>query len=139
MTSRRDGVHFLPPEMRLLRALPPRSVPTYTHCFYERLYASQGRDQRFPDLPAFRNFVSYQVRFLNAVISGVRCSSASDPITIARLNHRLLPDDFDHLRLLVSELVAHQLLEEAAGAECTAYFGVAKGQLFPAAAAPSQS
>lgn len=116
----------------------PVTVPTYTHRFYERLYAHNRCAGRFADVPAFRDFVGYQVRLLNAVMARVRGLGASDPMTIARLNARLLAEDLDDLCEVIAELVEHQLMAQGVADRCIEHLQLVKLTIFPAAA-PSAS
>ena len=120
-------------ERRLVRVIPPLSVPTYTHRYYEQLFGVERRPTRFRDLPAFRDFVWYQVRLLNAAIARARQIGVSDPETIARLNHRLTAQDLCDLSALVIELHEHGLLTSEVASQCRAYFCTLQERLFPEA------
>ena len=117
----------------MVRVRPPLSVPTYTHLFYERLFACEARVARFRDVPAFRDFVSYQVRLLNAVIARVRGFGGSDAMTIARLNHRLTAHDLLDMDALVDELSEQGLLDPEVASQCRDHLHTLRLALFQGA------
>ncbi len=107
-----------------------RTVPTYTHDFYARAYQGQRMSARFQDLVAFRSFVTYQVRLVNAVISRVRGVGSNDPVAIARLNTRLQLEDLDELKLLFQEMTLHRLLSEEVGQQCLEHIDLMGAVIF---------
>jgi hypothetical protein len=90
---------------------PPLTIPTFIHNFYECMRADADQS-RFRDLPAYRGFVNYQVRFLTSIHARCKGYQIDEPETIARLNVNLRESDFRGLRELITALGSAGLLAE---------------------------
>jgi hypothetical protein len=93
------------------------TVPTFVHQFYSVKHAESPR--RFPDLPAFRSFVGYQVRLVNVLLSRAKGFEIDEAATVISFNPYFVSTDFDDLLALLAQLAAlgivdGRLTEEAA-------------------------
>ena len=93
------------------------TVPTFIHQFYGVKHAESPR--RFPDLPAFRSFVGYQVRLVNVLLSRAKGFEIDEAATVISFNPYFVSTDFDDLLALLVQLAAlgivdGRLTEEAA-------------------------
>ncbi len=93
------------------------TVPTFIHHFYSGKHAESPR--RFPDLPAFRSFVGYQVRLVNVLLSRAKGLEIDEAATVISFNPYFVSADFDDLLALFAQLtslgiVDGRLTEEAA-------------------------
>jgi len=85
------------------------TVPTYIHQFYAGKYAASA--SRFSDLPAFRSFVGYQVRLVNALLSKAKGFEVDQAATVISFNHYFVTADFDDLLELLRELANHGIVD----------------------------
>ena len=80
------------------------TVPTFIHQFYGVKHAESPR--RFPDLPAFRSFVGYQVRLVNVLLSRAKGFEIDEAATVISFNPYFVSADFDDLLALFVQLSA---------------------------------
>lgn len=80
------------------------TIPTFIHEFYG--VKNSETPGRFPDLPAFRSFVGYQVRLVNVLLSRAKGFEIDQAATVISFNPYFVSADFDDLLALLEQLAS---------------------------------